>query len=100
LFADLTHVDALSQRFPHGMKWLGDYIHNKSLLFGIYTDIAPVTCGGYAGSGGNFDLDAQTFAVFHTLHLTIISYAERGSMSLWIRFVIVMGGRLVKGRWM
>src|SRR5882757_6735705 len=25
-------------RFPHGMKWLGDYIHSKGLKFGIYED--------------------------------------------------------------
>jgi len=49
-------------RFPHGMKWLGDYIHSKGLKYGIYTDIAGKTCDGYEGSGGHFDIDAQTFA--------------------------------------
>eukprot|EP00051_Salpingoeca_urceolata_P027621 m.482403 g.482403 ORF g.482403 m.482403 type:complete len:431 (-) comp22531_c0_seq1:419-1711(-) len=34
-------------RFPHGMKALGEYIHSKGLKFGIYSDIGPLTCGGY-----------------------------------------------------
>lgn len=63
-------------RFPHGMKWLGDYIHAKGLLFGIYTDIAPTTCGGYTGSGGHFDIDAQTFAVWPSLCLARLLGAQ------------------------
>ena len=28
-----------AQRFPAGMKALGDYIHSKGLKFGIYSDV-------------------------------------------------------------
>jgi len=39
-------------RFPHGMKWLGDYIHSKGLKFGIYESAGYKTCLGAAGSYG------------------------------------------------
>ena len=53
-------VDAT--RFPHGMKWLGDYIHSKGLKFGIYEDAGYYTCQGSAGSYGHFQQDADAYA--------------------------------------
>jgi len=49
-------------RFPHGLKWLGDYIHSKGLKFGIYEDAGYSTCQGAAGSYGHFQQDANLFA--------------------------------------
>lgn len=49
-------------KFPHGMKWLGDYLHGKGLKFGIYEDAGTYTCGGYPGSLGHFQADANLFA--------------------------------------
>ena len=49
-------------RFPHGMKWLGDYIHSKGLKFGIYEDAGYATCQGAAGSYGHFQADADLYA--------------------------------------
>ena len=49
-------------RFPHGMKWLGDYIHSKGLKFGIYEDAGYKTCQGAAGSYGHFQADADQYA--------------------------------------
>jgi len=49
-------------KFPHGMKWLGDYLHSKGLKFGIYEDAGTYTCGGYPGSLGHFQADANLFA--------------------------------------
>jgi len=49
-------------RFPHGMKWLGDYIHSKGLKFGIYEDAGYKTCQGAAGSYGHFQQDADQYA--------------------------------------
>ena len=51
-----------STRFPHGLKWLGDYIHSKGLKFGIYEDAGYETCQGAAGSYGHFQQDANLFA--------------------------------------
>ena len=51
-----------STRFPDGMAYVGNYLHAKGLKFGIYEDAGTTTCGGYPGSWGHFQQDAQTFA--------------------------------------
>ncbi|GAB5354412.1 hypothetical protein AAMO2058_000116800 [Amorphochlora amoebiformis] len=49
-------------RFPSGIKALGDTIHALGARFGIYSDMGTHTCGGYPGSQGHEQIDAQTFA--------------------------------------
>lgn len=49
-------------KFPHGMKWLADYVHAAGLKFGIYSAASPTTCAGYPGSDGHYAQDMQTFA--------------------------------------
>jgi len=49
-------------RFPSGIKALADYVHKLGLKFGIYEDFGTETCGGYPGSLGHLEVDAQTFA--------------------------------------
>eukprot|EP01113_Clastostelium_recurvatum_P017533 TRINITY_DN205_c0_g1_i2.p1 TRINITY_DN205_c0_g1~~TRINITY_DN205_c0_g1_i2.p1 ORF type:complete len:414 (-),score=92.28 TRINITY_DN205_c0_g1_i2:89-1279(-) len=49
-------------RFPHGIKYLADYVHSLGLKFGIYEDTGPKTCGGWPGSEGYYKIDAQTYA--------------------------------------
>jgi alpha-galactosidase len=49
-------------RFPKGMKYLADYVHQKGLKLGIYSDAATTTCGGVTASFGFEELDAKTFA--------------------------------------
>ena len=44
------HVVVDENKFPNGLKHLSDYIHSKSLKFGIYSDARIYTCGGQAGS--------------------------------------------------
>ncbi|MDQ6788974.1 MAG: glycoside hydrolase family 27 protein [Acidobacteriota bacterium] len=51
-----------AQRFPSGMKALGDYIHSKGLKFGIYSDVGVKTCDGMPGSRGYEYRDAATYA--------------------------------------
>lgn len=48
--------------FPSGMKALGDYIHSKGLLYGVYSDCGDVTCQGRPGSYGYNTQDAQSYA--------------------------------------
>jgi alpha-galactosidase len=36
------------KRFPHGIKGLADYVHSKGLKLGIYGDVGPKTCAGFA----------------------------------------------------
>ncbi|HEX5551961.1 MAG TPA: glycoside hydrolase family 27 protein, partial [Chitinophagaceae bacterium] len=50
------------QRFPHGMKYLADYIHAKGLRFGIYSCAGTKTCQGRPGGRGYEFQDARTYA--------------------------------------
>ncbi|MEO6964443.1 MAG: ricin-type beta-trefoil lectin domain protein [Acidobacteriaceae bacterium] len=63
------NLQADPQRFPDGMKPIGEAIHKLGLNFGIYEDAGYLTCDGYAGSGEvngggrtYFDQDARLFA--------------------------------------
>lgn len=49
-------------KFPHGMKYLADYIHGKGLKFGMYSCAGTHTCAGYPASYDHEYVDAQTFA--------------------------------------
>lgn len=55
-------LQADPDRFPSGMKALGDYMHSKGASFGLYTAESTKTCGGYPASGNNEFRDAKTFA--------------------------------------
>jgi alpha-galactosidase len=50
-----------NSKFPD-MKALGDYVHSKGLKFGIYSSPGPKTCGGYEGSYGHEQQDANTYS--------------------------------------
>ena len=50
------------EKFPHGMKYVADYIHSKGLKFGMYSCAGYLTCGGYPGSYEHEWIDAKTFA--------------------------------------
>ena len=64
----LTH----KERFPNGLRGLVDYLHNKGLKAGIYTDAGANTCGSYwatpkdtMGIGvGLYGHDKQDFELF------------------------------------
>ena len=49
-------------KFPNGMKNVGDKLHALGLKFGMYSCAGNYTCGGYVGSIGHEEVDAQTFA--------------------------------------
>jgi alpha-galactosidase len=50
-----------NSKFPD-MKALSDYVHSKGLKLGIYSSPGPKTCGGYEGSYGHEQQDANTYA--------------------------------------
>ncbi|MFA6592740.1 MAG: glycoside hydrolase family 27 protein [Bacteroidales bacterium] len=50
------------EKFPLGMKALGDYIHSKGLKFGIYSDAGRQTCACFPGSAGHEYQDALMYA--------------------------------------
>ncbi|HRG80875.1 MAG TPA: glycoside hydrolase family 27 protein [Chitinophagaceae bacterium] len=49
-------------KFPSGIRSLSDYLHNRGIRLGIYSDAAQLTCAGYTGSFGFEEQDARTFA--------------------------------------
>ncbi len=52
------------EKFPHGMKYVADYIHSKGLKFGMYSCAGTRTCADYPGSFDHEFLDAKTFAEY------------------------------------
>lgn len=49
-------------RFPRGMKFLADYLHERGLKLGIYSSAGATTCAGYPGSYNHEETDANTYA--------------------------------------
>eukprot|EP01116_Phalansterium_solitarium_P007284 TRINITY_DN19879_c0_g1_i1.p1 TRINITY_DN19879_c0_g1~~TRINITY_DN19879_c0_g1_i1.p1 ORF type:complete len:555 (+),score=132.94 TRINITY_DN19879_c0_g1_i1:131-1795(+) len=49
-------------KFPSGFASLADYIHQNGMMFGVYTDRGPTTCGGRPAAFGHEVLDANTYA--------------------------------------
>ena len=55
-------IIADKDRFPHGIKYLADYIHSKGLKFGIYSSAGTLTCQGRPAGRGHEYQDARTYA--------------------------------------
>ena len=51
-------------KFPKGMAALADEIHGMGLKLGLYGDAGTQTCGGYPGSRGSEQKDADTLAAW------------------------------------
>jgi alpha-galactosidase len=49
-------------RFPHGIKWLADYVHSKGLKLGIYSSAGTETCQGLPASLHHEQADAKMYA--------------------------------------
>ena len=49
-----------NDNFPD-VKAIGDWLHNRGLRLGIYSSPGNLTCGGYLGSLGYEEKDAQTW---------------------------------------
>jgi len=50
--------------FPAGIRALADYIHDKGLKFGIYSDAGEKTCAGRPASRGHEFQDARQYAAW------------------------------------
>lgn len=50
------------EKFPHGIKYVADYVHSKGMKFGIYNCAGTQTCGGYPGGRGHEYQDALLYA--------------------------------------
>lgn len=49
------------EKFPHGMRYVADKIHELGFKFGMYSSAGKYTCEGYPGSLNYEDIDADTF---------------------------------------
>jgi alpha-galactosidase len=58
------NIVADAQRFPHGMKAVGDYIHSLGLKFGVYSDAGSKTCAGRPGGLGHEYQDAIQYSAW------------------------------------
>ncbi|XKL69292.1 hypothetical protein PGB90_007061 [Kerria lacca] len=59
---DAYRLQPNKNRFPNGMWPVVDYVHNKNLKLGIFTDLGMFSGQRFPGSKGFFKLDANTFA--------------------------------------
>lgn len=50
------------EKFPHGMKWLSDALHQMGFRFGMYSCCGARTCADYPGSLDHEFEDARQFA--------------------------------------
>lgn len=56
------HIQIDKTKFPRGIKYVADYLHERGFKLGIYSDAADKTCGGVCGSYGYEETDARDFA--------------------------------------
>ena len=56
------HLVPDRNKFPSGMKALGDYIHSKGMKFGMYSSTGHLTCLGLPASYEHEFIDAADFA--------------------------------------
>ncbi len=70
------------EKFPNGMKAVGDYIHSKGLKFGLYECRGKFTCQKLPGSYGHEEQDMRTFASYGVDYVKLDAcYAERNGRS-------------------
>lgn len=55
-------IQADEKKFPGGMKAVADYLHERGLKLGIYSDAGTGTCAGMPGSLGHEYQDALQYA--------------------------------------
>jgi len=91
------NLRANPQRFPSGMKALGDYLHARGLLFGIYQVPVDKTCAQYfgaypgaTGSRGHEYQDARTFASWGVDFLKYDWCSPTGTIDDQVRTFAVM----------
>lgn len=58
------HIAIDSTKFPRGIKYVADYLHERGFHLGIYSDASEYTCAGVCGSLGYEKRDARDFAAW------------------------------------
>ena len=76
LTAGYIRVD--EQKFPHGMKWVAQQMHQQNLLYGMYSSAREMTCARYAGSLDHEAKDAESWASWDVDYLKYDNCNHRG----------------------
>ncbi len=100
------NLQAHPQRFPSGMKALGDYLHSRGLLFGIYQGPLDRTCAQYfgafpgsTGSLGHESQDARQFAAWGVDYLKYDWCSPTGTINDQVaRFGVMRDALAATGR--
>ncbi len=69
---------ANKERFPRGMKFLADYLHERGLKLGLYSSSGALTCAGYPGSYNHEEIDAVTYAEWGVDYLKYDACGDKG----------------------
>ncbi|ETI28250.1 hypothetical protein G647_00699 [Cladophialophora carrionii CBS 160.54] len=56
-------------KFPRGMKWIADELHDMGFLFGMYSSAGELTCARYEGSLDHEEEDAEIWAAWDVDYL-------------------------------
>ncbi|CAM9000469.1 unnamed protein product [Rhodiola kirilowii] len=84
--------------FPSGIKNLADYVHDKGLKLGIYTDAGYFTCSKtMPGSLGHEEIDAKTFAEWGIDYLKYDNCFHDGSKPT-VRYPVMTRALMKAGR--
>ncbi|MGW4499130.1 glycoside hydrolase family 27 protein [Micromonospora sp. NPDC004336] len=100
------NLQAHPERFPSGMKALGDYLHARGLLFGLYQAPLDQTCAQYfdafpgsTGSLGHEYQDARQFAAWGVDYLKYDWCSPTGTINDQVaRFGIMRDALAATGR--
>ena len=63
------HIQADKEKFPSGIPALADFLHDRGLYLGLYSDAGLRTCAGRPGSLGYEVIDAKTYAAWNVDYL-------------------------------
>lgn len=55
-------LQADAKKFPKGMKYVADWLHERGFRYGMYSSAGEFTCAGFAGSLDWEKEDARSFA--------------------------------------
>ncbi|HEY4830104.1 MAG TPA: glycoside hydrolase family 27 protein [Solirubrobacteraceae bacterium] len=85
------------RQWPHGLRWLTDWLHRRGLLAGIYTDAGRSGCHGQGvGSFGHYQQDAERFAAwgFDAVKVDFCGAGQEGldPRPLYVRFARALAG--------
>lgn len=91
------NIQADPQRFPAGMKALADYVHDRGLKLGIYSDAGTKTCQKRPGSRGYEFQDARQYAAWGVDYLKY-DWCDHGTQDSASSYSIMRDALQLAGR--